>query len=139
MVLSKEAVTLEKNQVQALLNGFLKQFQNACNSKIPPNATEFEKYLSRNFQISNNGKVVENNLNGYMNRIQKFQKKYSQIKLSNLLDEPVIDNNQIAIHYEAMLTPKTGSPVQVYIMAIAVIENNKITEWKQASNEKSMR
>ncbi len=137
MVLTKEA-TLEKSQVTTLLNSFLKQFQNASSNTNPPNAAEFERLLSRNFQISINGKTVEKNLDNYLNRIQKLQKKYSQIKVSNLLEEPLISNNKATIQFEISLTPRNGPQIQLHAMAIATIENNKITEWKQVSSEKGL-
>lgn len=135
MVLVKTP-TLSKDQAQTILHGFLQQFQNICNKHTKPNPTEFEKFLSRNFKISSNGKVVGKNLNEYLERIQKFQERYTHIEIPHkLLEEPVIADNRAVFFYNVHLTRKDGGKVKMFLMAIGVFEDGKIVQWNQVAHQ----
>lgn len=135
MVMTKPA-QLDKKQALSLLNDFLRQFQTTCNQPNPPKSSDFERYLSRNFQISSNNHIVGKNLAEYLNRVAKFQKKYSHIELTDFNLEPLISGNKLIIQYDANLTSRNGQKIQMNFMVIITIEDNLITHWDQVAHEK---
>lgn len=135
MVMAKSS-TVSKDQALTLLNGFLQQFQVSCNKTGAPKSADFEKFLGRNCKFWSNGKVVSNNLNEYLEHITKFQQKYSHIEISRrLVEEPVISENKAVFLYNVHLKKRAGGDAQMYIMAVANITENKITQWTQVAYE----
>jgi hypothetical protein len=128
---------ISKNQILALLNDFLQQFQNWCNLPNEPTAADLEKVLSRNFQISSNGEIRSKNLTDYLNRLNKLRKKYSHFEITGPLEEPLIFEDKVFLHYEVELQERSGQKKQIYIMALGTLENNKFSKWMQVSHEKS--
>jgi hypothetical protein len=128
---------LDKHKALEILNGFLLQFQQCCNKKHPPNASNFENFLSHNFQNSSNGKVIGKNVHDFLERIQKVQKRYSELKITPLHDCLISDNKVIA-QYDVNLISLRGEKVQMFLMAIATIEDHLITQWSQVSHNKGI-
>ena len=96
---------------------------------------EFEQYLAKNFNITSNGQRVAQSAADYVTRYQKFQKKYAKFELSKPLEEPLIDGNRIAFHYKVDLSTHQKQHKQVFISAIATIEDHKISTWHQIAHE----
>jgi hypothetical protein len=126
---------LEKQKASQVLKHFLDQFKNCCNQKQPPNAANFEKILSHNFQNSSNGKLIGKNIQDFLKRIQDVQKKYSHIEFSHLQD-CLIAGNKAIIQYDMNLNLQNGEKRLLNIMAIATIDGDLITHWSQVSHEK---
>ena|SRR3984957_4567782 len=128
---------LEKHKALEIVNNFLTHFQQCCNKKHPPNASNFENYLSHDFQNSSNGKVIGKNVHDFLERIQKVQKRYTELKIAPLHDCLIADNKAI-LQYDVNLTSHSGKKVQMFLMAIATIDNNLITQWSQVSHDKGI-
>lgn len=135
MVLAKAAI--DKKQAIASLNAFFQQFQNCLNRPATPNAADFEKSLSRNFNITNNGLILAKSLQEYMNRIQQLQQKFSRIDINGPLTEPLISDNKLTISFDINVTARGGKKTPYRAMAIATIEDNKIAQWEQVAHEKN--
>jgi hypothetical protein len=126
---------LDKTEAQTLIYDFFKKFQNwLAQSKIP-NVSDLEQYLSKNFQISSNGRLVSKSPADYINRFQNFQKKYARYEISKPLEEILIYGNKAVLYYKVDLITHQGQRKSVYIMAIIAIDDHKITNWTQVANE----
>lgn len=131
-----KSTILDKNETIALLKGFLDEFQNCINQSKKPTPAEFEKYLARTFQIASNGKEIAHNLSEYTSRIENFQKRYSHCEIHLIRDDTLCADHHFACHYRVDLTPRSGHKIQLHMMAIATVENDRITQWKQVAHEK---
>jgi len=126
---------LEKSKVKPLIDSFFRQFETCCNRQTAPTQSEFENILADNFQISSNNKLVGKNRQEYLERIKKFQKNYSQVKISAPLEEPIISENKVVVRYDAeLVTREQQKNMLVNIMAIATIDNNLLTSWSQIAH-----
>lgn len=131
--------TLDKTKTLHVVDEFFKQFDIwCCRDPITPSVSELEKYLSKNIQIFNNGQLIVKSSTNYLDRIKKFQKKYSNFQISEPLEEPLIRDNQGVIYYRLDLTTQKGEHKQVYIMAHFTIENDKISRWVEVTHEKGL-
>jgi hypothetical protein len=130
------ASKIDKTQALQVIYEFFTYFQKCITQSKAPNASEIEQHLSKNFEISSNGQIVGKTAAEYLTRMQKFQKKYSRFEISKPLSEPVLQDNRLAIFYKVNLTAQTGQNKEVFIMALANIEDNKIRSWTQVANEK---
>jgi hypothetical protein len=129
--------SLDKTKNLNIIYDFFKEFQTWFGpSAYTPTANELEKYLSKNLQMFNNGQLVVKSAANYLDRLQKFQKKYSNFQISEPLEEPLIHDNQATIYYQLDLTTKSGQHKQVFIMGLLTIEDNKISRWIEVTNEK---
>jgi hypothetical protein len=135
MAMTKTTV-LTKNQAAELVSSFLNEFQTWCNQTHDPKPAQLEHFITSNFQLSSNGQIKVKNPNEYLSRIEKFRKRYSHIEFSDIFEEPLVNDNKIVIHYEVTLNARNGEKKQVYIMAIATVEDNKFSKWVQAAHEK---
>lgn len=129
--------SLDKTSILNVVYNFFKQFQTWCGpSAITPSANELEKYFSKNLQMFNNGQLVVKGAANYLDRLKKFQKKYSKFQISEPLEEPLITDNHGTIYYKLDLTTQSGEHKQVYIMGLFTIEDNKISRWVEVTHEK---
>lgn len=130
---------LDKTRIIGVVYDFFKQFQVWCDpSAITPNANELEKFFSKNLQMFNNGQVVVKSAANYLDRLQAFKKKYSNFKISEPLEEPLISGDRVSVYYRLDLTTQEGQHKQVYIMGLFTIEDNKISRWVEVTHEKGM-
>lgn len=128
---------LDKSKILNVIYDFFKQFKTWCGrTPVTPSIDELEKYLSRNLQMFNNGQLVIKGAANYLDRLKKFQKKYSNFQISEPLEEPTICDNQVALYYKLDLTTHEGQQKQVYIMGQITIEDKKISRWIEVTNEK---
>lgn len=135
MVMTK-ALTLDKTQALTLINNFMEKFQEIVNRPNAPKAADLDKLLATSFQLAINEKTDAKNLNDYLSRIMAYQKKFSHVSLSDLLEEPLIMDNKAVVQFEVNLTPRSGKKTIIAVMAIVTIEGNKIIKWTQVSHDK---
>lgn len=126
---------LDKQETLALLRGFLNDFQNCINQDTKPVANHFDKYLDPHFQVISNGRAISNGLTEYLKRVAHFQQRYSHCEIHLKQEDLVWGDNRLACHYHANLTDKNGQRVQIYMMVIATIEQDKFRHWTQVSHE----
>lgn len=135
MAMTKTA-PLSKEKALNIVYDFFHQFQTWLSTQKVPTQSEVEKFLSPQFKITSNGHLVGRTAADYLNRIKKFQEKYSRFDISKPLEEPIVSGNEIAIYYRVDLTPrKGGAGKQVYILALGTIEENHITRWTQVAHQ----
>lgn len=128
---------IEENKILNVIYDFFKQFQSWCGpSPVTPSASELEKYFSKNLQMFNNGHLVVKSAASYLDRLKKFQQKYSDFKISEPLEKPLICDNRAAIYYRLDLTTHKKQTQQIYIMGLFTIEDGKIKHWVEVTNEK---
>lgn len=128
---------LDKTKTLNVVYDFFKQFKSWCGtSHTTPSAQELEKYLSKDLQMFNNGQLVVKGAGNYLDRLQKLQKKYSNFKISEPLEEPLLSGNQATLYYRLDLTTHNGQHKQVYIMGLFTVEEEKITRWIEVTHEK---
>jgi limonene-1,2-epoxide hydrolase len=97
-----------------------------------------EKWISRNIEFTSNGQVVCHSSSEYITHLDKYRKAYSSLEIINLMDEPLVADNKAIINYDVdLFERKTNKKIQVAVMAIATIEDSKITHWNQVANEKN--
>jgi hypothetical protein len=126
---------LDKTQVLEIIYGFFKEFENWIGQSKVPTVADLEKYLAKKYHISSNGQHVAHSTDEYLNRYQRFQKKYSKFQISKPIEEPLISGNRVAFHYKVDLTTHQNQRKQVFIGTIATIEDNKILDWNQIAHE----
>jgi hypothetical protein len=131
--------TLDKTKIVGVIYDFFKQFKQWCGpSAVTPSANELEKYLSKNLQMFNNGQLVVKSAAHYLDRLKKFQSKYSSFQISEPLEEPLVEDNRASIYYKLDLTTRNKQHIEVYIMGLFTIEQDKISRWIEVTNEKGM-
>lgn len=126
---------LDKKQAVAMIETFFKQFQTCCNRPKPPIPSDFDKVLSRNFEMTSNGQTVCKNLESYCQRLDKMQKKWNKFEVSAPLEEPLVCGNKISVNYEGNFTTPTGQKNRFFFMASATVEDNKFTNWTQVAHQ----
>jgi hypothetical protein len=131
-----KTLAMNKNQMLAFVNSFLAYLQNLCNQDNNPTVHDLEKHFSKNFQLSSNGKILTRSINDYPARLNHLRQKYSHFDIVGPLEEPLIADNAFTVHYELDLQGRDRQSHQVYIMATATIEDNKIAQWIQVTHEK---
>jgi hypothetical protein len=131
--------TLDKPQTSInVIYQFFKQVENWCGSSPTlPSVSELEKYLSKDFQLFNNGQLIVKGAATHLNRLKKFQEKYASIRVSKPLEEPLLCGNQGSIYYKLDLTTHQGQHREVFIIALFTIENERIQRWVEVTSEKS--
>jgi hypothetical protein len=127
---------LDKTQALNIMYDFFKFLQKSVSQSSTPNAEELEKYLSKNFELTNNGQPMVRSAADFLTRIQKFQKKYSKLEISKPLEDPIMQDNKLAILYKYNFTPRTGGSKEIIIMSLATFEENKMRSWHIISHEK---
>ncbi len=130
-----KAAPLDRQKAVSLIENFFKQFEICCNRQTAPTPEEFKNIFAENFQISSNNKFVAKSRLEYLDRIKTFQKKYSHVKISSLLEEPIFSENKVVVRYDAdLISHGQQKNIQVNIMAIATIDNNLLTSWSQIAH-----
>jgi hypothetical protein len=136
MATTKTPAAIDKREAITKLTSFFQIFQAACNQQGPINASTLEPYLSKNFQLTSNDRIAARSLSDYLNRLARFQKKFSHVEVAGPAAEPLISGNKIAIQYTMDLTYRDGKKSEVLVMALGTIEDNKIANWTQVTHEK---
>jgi hypothetical protein len=121
-------------QVQAIYN-FFNFFEKWIAQPKAEIGNEVDKYLNKSFTFFSNGQQMAKSCEDYKQRMNIFKEKYSEFKISEPIEEPVISGNQAIIHYKIDLKTHKGDKRQVQIMAMGTIENNKISRWIQVVGE----
>lgn len=135
MVMAKTA-PMNKAQAQAWIKNFLQHFQNLFNQKNMPTVADLEKIVTPNFHFTSNEEIMTRSAADYLNRLIKLRKKYSHFELKGPLEEPVANENRLAFNYILNLRSPNGQNVEVIIMTIVTLEDNKIAKWSQLTHEK---
>jgi hypothetical protein len=129
--------TLDRAHARTVINNFLDQFQNLCNTTGTLRTTELEKWMSRNIEFSSNGQVVCHNSAEYIAHLDKYREAYSSLEIINLLDDTLVADNKAIANYDVhLIDRKTKKLIKVNVIVIATIEDSKITRWNQVANEK---
>jgi len=134
MVMTKTGM-LDKAQATSLMNDFFKMFQDCINHPEPINPKTFAKFLAPDFKISSNDHIIAKSLTEYMPRVELLKKKYSHFEISEINAEPLISGNKMVVKYRLNLTSRNGPKVKVNIMAIATVDEHKISIWDEVTNE----
>ena len=133
---NNKVIEINKMQLMNLVNNLLRQVQKCCNQTQSPKLSDFEKWMAPNFQLFSNGKIISKNAADYMKRLVNFQKKFVHMEISDMLEEPLIYENKMAVHYDIDLTGRNGNQSKVFVMAIITLENDKVLRWEQVAHEK---
>lgn len=129
--------TLERTKGLHVVSEFFKQFSKWCTpGAAAVTLNDLEKYISKDLQMYNNGKQVARSSANYLERVQKFQKKYAKFQVSEPIEEPLVNENRASIYYKVDLTTQNGQHKQVFILGMFTLENDKISHWVEVSNEK---
>lgn len=129
--------TLERTKGLHVVSEFFKQFSKWCApGAAAVTLNDLEKYISKDLQMYNNGKQVARSSANYLERVQKFQKKYTKFQVSEPIEEPLVNENRASIYYKVDLTTQNGQHKQVFILGMFTLENDKISHWVEVSNEK---
>ncbi len=122
-----------------VIYNFFKHFEVWCGrSPVTPDASELEKYFSKNLQMINNGQLVVKGGANYMARLHKFQQLYSNFKVSAPLEKPLISGNHVSIYYQIDLTTHSNQQKQIFVMGLFTIEEDKISRWVEVTHEKGL-
>jgi|GEM_PF-3028671 len=132
---SVKTASLNRQKTVTLIENFFKQFEICCNRQTAPTAVEFENIIAENFQISSNNKLAAKSRSEYLDRIRNFQKNYSSVKISALMEEPIISDNKVVVRYDAdLIARERQQNMQVNIIAIATVDNDLLTSWNQIAH-----
>jgi ketosteroid isomerase-like protein len=131
-----ETKSADKTQMLQVVTDFFKQFKRWFGlSAVAPDAHELEKYLSTDMEMFENGRLVVSGGARYLDRLQKFQKKYRQFDISDPLEEPIAMGNRVALYYRIDITTHDGKHKQAYLMGLFTIKEGKISHWIEVTNE----
>lgn len=135
MAMTKTA-PLSKEKALNVVYDFFNHFQTWISSGKAPSGADLEKHLSPHFKFTSNGHILCRSSADYLARVKKFQERYSRFEISKPLEEPLSNDNEIALYYRIDLTQKKGGAnQQVYILAIGTIEDNHIARWTQVTHQ----
>ena len=136
-MVATKAQPLDKQKTLHFINHFFDVYQNCCNENRQPNAAEFEKIISRDFQHTSNGKLIGRNVQDFLKRIQDVKNKYSHVQFTHINDCLIADH-KVAIQYDIHMTPKNDKKFDLTFMVIATFDpdNGHITHWTQVLHEK---
>lgn len=126
--------TKKHHQVEVVYN-FFHYFEKWLSQPKADIGPELDKHLAKTFTIFSNGQQVAKNEEEYKKRMLLFKEKYSEFKISQPIEEPIISGNQAIIHYKVDLKTHKGEKKQVQIMAMATIADDKIARWIQVASE----
>lgn len=129
---------LNKNQVVNKINSFIEAFQTWCNNPEGPTTQNLEKFLTPNFQLFSDGELKYRDLKEYLQRLNGFREKYSQVEINGPFDEPLVIDNQAVITYEMVRFSEEEGEVHLYTMAIVTLQGEKISKWVQVTHYKDM-
>ena len=127
---------LDTHQAITAIYNFFKKINEVCGKSVPATIQDIEEFLTHNFQLTSNGQTICKNPSDYLNRLHKFQKKYSRFECSKPTIEPITEGNRIAFQYKVDLTSRHGPQKQVFISGIATMDHNKLAGWTQVAHEK---
>ncbi len=127
---------LDQKLVLSLLQHFFEAFQSCCNAPGKDAAAAFGPYLSKNFQLTSSDHIIARSLSDYQKHIANYKEKFSHIEIIGPTADPLINGNRCALQYTVDYTLHNGSRNEVFIIAIATIEDNKIAAWTQVCHEK---
>lgn len=133
---TKSTTTLDRRQSLQMIERFFQTLQKCCTQKEPIQASALEPFLSKNFQLTSNERVLARSLNDYLARLTNFQKKFSNFEITGPSSEPVMEGNRLVVPYSIDCTTKDGERHEVLIIGIGTIEDNKIKAWHQITHEK---
>lgn len=136
MAMAKTAA-MTNAQATAWAKNFLNSFQNLCKQSNNPTVAELEKIMAHNVHVTSNGREIARNAAEYLNRIMKMRKKYSSFDINNPSAEPLMADNHMVVQYELNWRTQDGQKVNVVIMAMATVEDNRLVKWVQVAHEKN--
>lgn len=126
---------LTHGEVKSLVNNVLSLLHDNLQNEVLPDLSVWEKLFSKNYQFTSNGVLKCRNINEYIRRYERLQDTYSKIKFSGPIIEPLISGNQFVLHQSIELTTYDDERFQVLMMAIATVENGKLSRWVQVTHE----
>lgn len=131
------ATKVQEKTKLSVIYDFFKQFPKWCGKQaVTPTVSDMEKYFAANMQMFNNGKLVAKGPASYLDRLQKFQKKYADFQISQPLEEPILSENRGVLYYKLDLTAHNGQHKQIYIMGMFTLDHEKISKWVEVTSEK---
>lgn len=132
-----KTMPLNKAQALSFLNELLSNLSNWCNQENPaPRINDLEKFLAKNFELVSNDVSLVKGIDKYLQRLEHLRSKYETFEIIGPLEEPLLCDNKIICYYDLNLGFADGETRDVCIMAIATIENNKVTRWVQVTHDK---
>lgn len=129
-------MTLDKEKAKNIVIGWFHYFENCCNGIEEISAESLGKFLSTDFHITSNGQLICKSLSEYLGRMHKFHQYYVYAKLCPFLEEPLVCDNKLVVHYAVDLTARGGQNSQMVFMAIASFADDKISNWIQVAHQK---
>lgn len=127
---------LDKNQAVSIVSEYLEKLESLIENQQPIKASDITEFVSNNYTFTTNGQQVCRSANEYANRLNKLQKKYARMQMSSFIEDPIFENNKLAVYYTADLIPHSGQKKQVFLQGVATLEDNKISSWQQVVCEK---
>lgn len=132
-----KAHALDKQTAQKLVTGLFNVLKNYLkDSSTIPATSELEKYLSPRIRLTSNERTVCRNIGDFLLRIREVQKHFEEVKFSDFLEDPIIAENKIVLHFKIDAMRPTGQKTQYQIAAILNVEDGKIDKWTEIMHEK---
>lgn len=128
--------TLDRTHSLTVVDSWFKTFKTWWDKKTPPTANEFGKCISSHFELINNGRSVLRGLDNFLERLKKFQKKYTDFRISDYLEEPIINGDHGVVYYKLSLTTQNREHKEIFIMARFTIQDDKISRWVEVTAER---
>lgn len=135
MPISKTA-GLDRGLARDLIENFSRDFLGWCRQTKPPTHKDLEKYLAQNFHLISNNQLQCKSLQDYINKMAELQKKYASLSIK-FLDEPLVSGNRMTVYYNVDFGKQDGEKGVIQVMAIAAIEDNKVTNWTEVTHKKA--
>lgn len=117
-----------------LTQDFMQKFEYLVNSTEALKAADLEKFLSKNFRITTNGKDLAKDLSTYVQSIEKLRQQYSHFEITNLNAYALTSGYQMAVRYTVNASSKSGNKTQIEFLAIAEVEDHKFIAWDEIAN-----
>jgi hypothetical protein len=127
--------SLDKEVALEITQDFFQQFEYCINESQTPTFHDLEKFLSKNFHLTINGKEQARSLNEYISSLQGIRQKYSHLEFDKLNVDVLSSGYQIMVRYTVKLTPRQGGKSkEIEFLAVATLEDHLFTTWDEIAN-----
>lgn len=126
--------SLDKSVALEIVGDFLEKFEYCCNEKNNPTKGDLEPFLSKNFTILRNGKILAKNIDEYIRCIFSYRERFSHMEISNLYVDVLSSGYQIIAKFTVSATSrKDNSKRHLEVISIASLEDHHFLQWEEVA------
>jgi hypothetical protein len=124
------------NQVKKIINDYIQVLIEFGKRNAPLAMETLERVVTTDLKIISNGNQIISSSAEFLERWKNIKQKFPVVTISNLSENPVIEENRAAIWYQFERTGPHDQKMQAQIICIITIEKGKIDHVLQVIHEK---